>query len=44
MAAEGPSKESVTEDDASYAKVSVNPLNSNEVSEMKVLGISRTIR
>ncbi len=40
MAAEGPSKESVTEDDASYAKISVNPLNSNEVSEMKVLGNS----
>jgi hypothetical protein len=40
MAAEGISKESVTEDDESYAKVSVNPLNSNEACEMKVLGNS----
>ena len=40
IAAEGISKESVTEDDESYAKVSVNPLNSNEACEMKVLGNS----
>ena len=30
----------LTEDDTSYAKVSVNPLSSNETSEIKVLGVS----
>ena len=40
MAAECLIKETVTEDDASHAKVLVNPLNANEVCEMKVLGNS----